>query len=341
MYKDLFKISKEEKEHIKSVYKDVLYKEIDKANYTKEKNCKIVIEGDNYYTNKMTLTLNKEQSIEAEIKVLEKLKEDSITLNLIANKIKTINQNSEYASVNKLNEEIQKYIENLQKEEKNNDEYIKVEIYEYNGKTIRLDLYIKEEKKLQLEYIDKNGTKKLNINQLFTKNESGAIIYDIKTSLLGANDISITKNGDNIKIDAQLYDVKEIYKNILDETKDNYSKQNENESNNITKSDIEEIQKIYDQYDQVNSKLMKIGISFEIQKQSDNNEQILVYGNICGSKLGVKLNAEKNFTDDLGEIPTIDDKNCVIMNKYSKEKIEGIAKLLTTKTLNLIKQKIK
>ena len=94
----------------------------------------------------MTLTLNKEQSIEAEIKVLEKLKEDSITLNLIANKIKTINQNSEYASVNKLNEEIQKYIENLQKEEKNNDEYIKVEIYEYNGKTIRLDLYIKEEK---------------------------------------------------------------------------------------------------------------------------------------------------------------------------------------------------
>ena len=63
MYKDLFKISKEEKEHIKSVYKDVLYKEIDKANYTKEKNCKIVIEGDNYYTNKMTLTLNKEQSL--------------------------------------------------------------------------------------------------------------------------------------------------------------------------------------------------------------------------------------------------------------------------------------
>ena len=341
MYKDLFKISKEEKEHIKSVYKDVLYKEIDKANYTKEKNCKIVIEGDNYYTNKMTLTLNKEQRIVAEILVLEKLKEDSVTLNLIENKIKTINQNSEYASVNKLNEEIQKYIENLQKEEKNNDEYIKVEIYEYNGKTIRLDLYIKEEKKLQLEYIDKNGTKKLNINQLFTKNESGAIIYDIKTSLLGANDISITKNGDNIKIDAQLYDVKEIYKNILDETKDNYSKQNENESNNITKSDIEEIQKIYDQYDQVNSKLMKIGISFEIQKQSDNNEQILVYGNICGSKLGVKLNVEKNFTDDLGEIPTIDDKNCVIMNKYSKEKIEGIAKLLTTKTLNLIKQKIK
>ena len=176
-----------------------------------------------------------------------------------------------------------------------------------------MDLYIKEEKKLQLEYIDKNGTKKLNINQLFTKNESGAIIYDIKTSLLGANDISITKNGDNIKIDAQLYDVKEIYKNILDETKDNYSKQNENESNNITKSDIEEIQKIYDQYDQVNSKLMKIGISFEIQKQSDNNEQILVYGNICGSKLGVKLNVEKNFTDDLGEIPTIDDKNCVCL----------------------------
>lgn len=346
-YKDLFKISNEEIEHIKTMYKDLLYKEIDKSSYNREKKCIIEIQDKKYETNKNILVLSKEQSINLAIKILQNLKEDSITLNLIGNKIKTISPDSEYTNINKINEEIQKYIEELEKQERNSEEYIKIEVYDYNGKTIRFDLYVKQERKLRLDYIVENGEEKIYINQLFTKNESGAIIYDIETSLLGANNITITKSNDILRVDICLYNVKEIYKTMLDEMKTKFKEQgnsiqlNENDINNITQEEINEIEKIYNQYEQTNKKLLEIGLCIEIKQNSENNEEISLYTNICNSKIGAKLNIEKRYTEDIGDIPTINENNTVILNKYSKEQIEGITKIISTKILNTIKQRIK
>lgn len=342
-YKDLFKISEEEKQHIKTMYKDLLYKEIDKANYNREENNIIKIQDKKYEVNKNVLILNKEQSINIAIKILQNLKEDSITLNLITNKIKTISSDSEYINIDKINEKIQEYIDKLEKEERNNEEYIKIEVYDYRGKTIRFDLYIEQEKKIQLDYLDENGEKKLYINQLFTKNESGAIIYDIKTSLLGANNIIITKNSDILKVEVQLYNIKDIYKTILDEKQTKYREQNNNtelnEDNNssVTEDDVNEIQKIYKKYELTNEKLLRIGFNIEIQKKSENNKEVTLYTNICNSKIGVKLNIEKNDTEDIGETPILDERNTVILNKCSKEQIEAIIKVMSTKIINIIK----
>lgn len=329
------------------MYKDLLYKEIDKANYNREKNCIIKIQDKKYEVNKSVLILNKEQSINIAIKLLKNLKEDSITLNLITNKIKTINPDSEYVNIDKVNEEIQKYIDELEKQEKNNEEYLKVEVYDYKGKTIRFNLYIEQDKKIQLDYLnDENGEKKLYINQSFTKNESGAIIYDIKTSLLGANDIIITKNSNTLKIEVQLYNIKDIYKTILEEMQVKYEEQknnaqsNENDIASVTQDDVNEIQKMYKKYELTNENLLKIGFNIEIQEKSENNEEITFYTNICNSKIGAKLNIEKNYTENVGEIPTIDEKNTVILNKYSKEQIEGVVKIMSTKIINTIKQTI-
>ncbi len=346
-YKDLFTISSEDIEHIKTMYKDLLYKEIDEASYNREKKCVIEIQDEKYETNKNILVLSKEQTINLAIKILQNLKEDSITLNLIANKIKTISPDSEYANINKINEEIQKYIEELEKQEKNSEEYIKIEVYDYNGKTIRCDLYVKQERKLRLDYIVKNGEEIIYINQLFTKNESGAIIYDIETSLLGANNITITKRNDGLKVDICLYNVKEIYRTILDEMRAKFKEQenniqsNENDINNITQEEINEIEKIYNQYEKTSKKLLEIGICIEIKQNSENNEEISLYTNICNSKIGAKLNVEKTYTEDIGDIPTIDEKNTVILNKHSKEQIEGVVKIISTKIINTIKQRIK
>lgn len=329
------------------MYKDLLYKEIDKSNYSREKNCIIKIQDKKYEVNKSVLVLNKEQSINIAINLLKNLKEDSITLNLITNKIKTINPDSEYVNIDKVNEEIQKYIDELEKQEGNNEEYIKVEVYDYKGKTIRFNLYIEQDNKIQLDYLnDENGEKKLYINQSFTKNESGAIIYDIKTSLLGANDIIITKNSNTLKIEVQLYNIKDIYKTILEEMQNKYEEQknnaqsNENDIATITQNDVNEIQKMYKKYELTNENLLKIGFSIEIQEKSENNEEIVFYTNICNSKIGAKLNIEKNYTEDVGEIPTINEKNTVILNKYSKEQIEGVVKIMSTKIINTIKQTI-
>lgn len=328
------------------MYRDLLYKEIDKANYNREKNDIIKLQDKKYEVNKSVLILNKEQSINIAIKILQNLKEDSITLNLITNKIKTISPDSEYVNIDRINEEIQKYIDELEKQERNNEEYIKIEVYDYKGKTIRFNLYIEQEKKMQLDYLDENGEKKLYINQSFTKNESGAIIYDIKTSLLGANDIIITKKGGTLKIEVQLYNIKDIYKTILDEMQTKYEEQknntqsNENNIASVTQDDVNEIQKIYKKYELTNEDLLKIGLNIEIQKKSENNEEIILYTNICNSKIGAKLNIEKSYTEDVGEIPTIDEKNTVILNKYTKEQIEGVVKIMSTKIMDTIKQTI-
>lgn len=329
------------------MYKDLLYKEIDKSNYSREKNCIIKIQDKKYEVNKSVLVLNKEQSINIAINLLKNLKEDSITINLITNKIKTINPDSEYVNIDKVNEEIQKYIDELEQQEGNNEEYIKVEVYDYKGKTIRFNLYIEQDNKIQLDYLnDESGEKKLYINQSFTKNESGAIIYDIKTSLLGANDIIITKNSNTLKIEVQLYNIKDIYKTILEEMQDKYEEQknnaqsNENDIASVMQDDVNEIQKMYKKYELTNENLLKIGFSIEIQEKSENNEEIVFYTNICNSKIGAKLNIEKNYTEDVGEIPTIDEKNTVILNKYSKEQIEGVVKIMSTKIINTIKQTI-
>ena len=343
-YRDLFTIGDEDIEHIKKMYRDLLYEEIDKANYSREKKNAIEIQGKKYETNKNVLILNKEQSIDIAIKILQNLKEDSITLNLITNKIKTVNPESEYVNIDKLNEEIQKYIDELQKQEKNNEEYIRIEVYDYNGKTIRFALYIEQERKLQLDYVVENGEEKLYINQLFTKNESGAIIYDIGTSLLGANNITITKSDNTLKLDACLYNIKDIYKTILDEMNNKFEEQkdnsqsNENDISNIVEEDVNEIQNIYKQYEQINQDLLKLGICIEIKQNSENNEEISLYTYICNSKIGVKLNIEKNYTENVGDIPTIDEKNTVILNKYSKEQIEDIVKIISTKIMNTIKK---
>ena len=207
-------------------------------------------------------------------------------------------------------------------------------------------MYIEQDKKMQLDYLEENGEKKLYINQSFTQNESGAIIYDIKTSLLGANDIIITKNSDTLKIEVQLYNIKDIYKTILDEMQAKYEEQKKNAQSNenniatVTQEDINEIQKIYKKYELTNENLIKIGLTIEIQEKSENNKEITLYTNICNSKIGVKLNIEKTYTEDVGEIPTIDEKNTVILNKYSKEQIEGVVKIMWTKIINTIKQTI-
>lgn len=345
-YKDLFTISNEDIEHIKTMYKDLLYKEIDKASYSREKKSVIEIQDKKYETNKNVLILSKEDSINIAIKILQNLKEDSITLNLIANKIKTVRQDTEYVNIDKINEEIQKYIDELEKQERNNEEYIKIEVYDYKGKTIRFDLYVKQELKLRLDYISENGEEKIYINQLFTKNESGAIIYDIETSLLGANNITITKNSNGFKLNVCLYNIKDIYKTILDEMNTKFEEQknsiqlNENDISNITQEDINEIKNIYNQYEHTNKDLLEIGFCIEIKQNSEDNEEISIYTNICNSKIGAKLNIEKKYTEDIGDIPTIDDKNTVILNKHSKEQIEGVVKIISTKIINTIKQRI-
>ena len=115
---------------------------------------------------------------------------------------------------------------------------------------------------------------------------------------------------------------------------------NENDISNITQEDINEIEKIYNQYKNTNRELLNIGFCIQIKQDSETNEEICLYTNICNSKIGAKFNIEKKYINDIGDIPTIDENNTVILNKHSKEQIEGFIKIISTKFLSTIKERI-
>lgn len=346
-YKDLIAIDEEEKKHIKEVYYDLLYEQIDKACYSKEKNVEIQCADQKIITNKYILTLNNEQSINLAIKILERLKQDSITLNLISTKIKTVLPESEYVEIYKLNEVIQKYIDSLNNIEKNQDEYIKINVYEKSGSTLKIEVLVNNEKRLDLDYKKENDEEKIFINQSFIKNDSGAIVYDIKTSLSGANNIIIGRKGNMLSIEAELYDIKDIYQSILNETKSKYEEQkkqtiDEDKEILIKEDDVKELEKIFNEYSNFeNPELLKITLKIEYSTDDNNENQNSIYLKVCNSKIGLKMKSKKETSNDIGEIEKLTNENCVILNSYTKQNIEAFIDLYIDKMLNVVKEKIK
>lgn len=150
MYKALFEISKDEKEHIIETYKNIMIQEIKDNNYEKKEKQNITINNSSYVTNMYSLTLSKAESIDLAIKMLETLKEDSITLNLITNKVKTVNQNSEYTNINKVHQKIEDYIEELKALEKTENEFIRIDLYINKIKLKKLTFHLKIRNRFRL-----------------------------------------------------------------------------------------------------------------------------------------------------------------------------------------------
>lgn len=104
-----------------------------------------------------SLTLSKAESIDLAIKMLETLKEDSITLNLITNKVKTVNQNSEYTNINKVHQKIEDYIEELKALEKTENEFIRIDLYINKNQVKKIDFSFENQKQISFEYEEKDG----------------------------------------------------------------------------------------------------------------------------------------------------------------------------------------
>lgn len=345
-YENLFKIEDNEKKHIINTYKNILYNEIPESCYIREKEQKITIDGNEYVANKNVLILNKEESINIGIKLLKILKDDDATLNVIAEKIKIINGNDEYGKIENITGLIQAYIDELEATPKTHSEYIRIEVYDYNGHTIKLDVSIEKEKKLEIDYVGDGDQKTLYIKQRFTQNDSPAIIYDLKTSILGANNITITTGKDLYKIEVILYDLEETYKRILKEKQEIYDSQsnmsditNDLEDdgeieNIITEDELKNIKELYDKYSNMDKKMLRIGFNIEYVKNSNTNEEYTIYCNVCNTKVGARCNIHKEYTNEIGNLQKLDSKNCIFLNKYSKEQISGVIKLITDRIVN-------
>ena len=142
---EFLNLTDDEKAHIKETYLPVLEQNIEKANFTKNKDIAISKKGVIYNTTGYRLDLNEAELKQLEITLLQELKQDSITLNILATKAKMLNLDENYTNVNNLVSQIDTLINNINKENSTSTNGITITVYVENGKVITTEIIYKNE----------------------------------------------------------------------------------------------------------------------------------------------------------------------------------------------------
>ena len=176
-YYELLKVDEVTFKHIKETYSNIVRQNIPDKNYSVEKNVIVNIDGTDIKTNAYKLTLSEEETRNVLIKILETLKTDDVTLELIVDKYSKIAEsnkafiNAKSITKEGLVETIQDALDDISTESGTLEEMIQFISYGEKENKSRIELNI-EESKLTIDMIKSNNDKKM----LFS------FIYDGMTS---------------------------------------------------------------------------------------------------------------------------------------------------------------
>lgn len=146
----IFSMTEEEKKHIQDTYLPVLKEQIAKEKFSKEKNLVMNKEGVSYNTTAYRLTLSAEEARQIAVTLLQVLKQDSITLNMITTKAKALGLDENYTQINQLTSQIQNQINTIQNANANIEEGISIAVYVDQGKVITTEIIVRNEFKYTL-----------------------------------------------------------------------------------------------------------------------------------------------------------------------------------------------
>lgn len=263
----LYYISKEDRNTIVNNYKEILLNKKYNKNYSVERNVEIDVNGNNYKCNAYKLSMTNQELNELYIELLEKLKTDELTMNLIIEKYNMSNLSNKPLTKELLIKNIQNEIDEISAE-KADDGNISVIVYENNSKTIRTEI-IKDNNNVCIDI-----TKSNNNLILLIKNN----IDNVKSEmLLNINNISETETEYKIiqskgkeKLKIEIVNKRE---NNIQTAIETLNKEN---SNNISEMNDEELQNFNNEISNnfsayLMKKLNVLGISNEIV--SDDNEE--------------------------------------------------------------------
>lgn len=197
-YLDLINITDEEKAHILETYLNVISSNIPNQNYTKQKDLVVVKNAVTYNTTAYRLDLSAEEIRNIVVKVLETLKQDSITLNLISTKAKILNLGKEYTEINNLVKEIDKIIKDINSENVDTSKGLSITIYEYKGKVLQTEILLKNDAKIILDSSYENNTEKVNININNLSSEDSFNIITMQISMQKSQNAIVEKININI-----------------------------------------------------------------------------------------------------------------------------------------------
>lgn len=181
-YSKLFEFSDEELQNISDTYKNVILNSISKDNYSRQTGAIIQKDGVTYDTTSYRLDLTGIQISEILVNILNTLKTDSITLNLIATKAKILELEDEYTTVDGIRSSIDNIIENIQKTEFLDISFV---VYNYKGEAIMTEIIVRNEQKITM-YND-NQRIKMTFEDLKLEPTYGIATIEI------ANQVTTTK----------------------------------------------------------------------------------------------------------------------------------------------------
>ena len=135
---ELFYITEEQNDFIRQTYLEILEQNIDKSKFTKEKDLMVSRDGENYKTTAYHLSLTDEELKQVEIAILQKLKEDDTTLNIIEEKMQMLGINN--LEIDKLKNLIQIQIDKINARNIKSGSGINIMLYTTGGRIITTEI---------------------------------------------------------------------------------------------------------------------------------------------------------------------------------------------------------
>ena len=191
---EILNITEEEKTHITETYLSVLTQNINNNNFSKESNIAVKKEDVIYNATGYRLNLNSEELKQLEIVLLQALKEDSITLNLITTKAKLLGLDEKYTQINNLTSEIEKQIKTIKNSNTALENGLSIVVYVDKQEVILTEIIFRNDIKYTIY-----GTTNENANKRYLLIESlgnSSLSSDVETKKI---EITLSELKNNIE----------------------------------------------------------------------------------------------------------------------------------------------
>lgn len=177
---ELLSLNDDEGKYILKKYVPICRKYVKNKDYTIEKN----VEGKE--TNLYKVQVSNEQLKNIMINILEELENDEITLEIISNKIKVMDSENDYTSIDKIKSKINEFKEKIEQLKTTNENFLSIIIYKNANNVEKIEIIVEDGRNISIEMINEDKilikqSNNLNDKQIDLKNFKGILTTLINT----------------------------------------------------------------------------------------------------------------------------------------------------------------
>lgn len=209
-FKELLKLTDEEKEYLSTKYINVINKNVSKEKYKKQTNVTININDRDIITNAYTLELTKQEWTNLIISILQETLQDNQTLNILLQKVTLINKD---ISLDSLETILQNEITRLGQTSKMGS--VKVLVYEKDKQLVKTVIVDDNNEGIGITYLKNNNAIKavLDFNYTYVEEPEPEPEAPVDDGYAVIQDPNANQNQNEQKTEA--WEAKEILKNLM------------------------------------------------------------------------------------------------------------------------------